>query len=229
MFLDDFALGLLIFVAIVLLYGIVAIHDIPHKIAKDRGHPHQDAIHAAGWISVFTLHVIWPFLWIWATSYREDSAWGLSAGKSGVGNTAYGKKVAQHDRLDPIESEGVIVGSVKTRPNIAKISTVRPNSSADNSRKDEDIKVGEVFKEGVVPGSLKIRPKPGSKSRPMSAADFLPREDGAKEKEIESAEEGVVAGSSRAQPNTASFTSTRPLTAADFLPEEDDAKDKEGK
>lgn len=77
--LDYFALFLLLFVAIVIFYGIIAIHDIPYEIAKRRNHPQQDAIHVAGWISLFTLHVLWPFLWIWATLYREDRGWGFSA------------------------------------------------------------------------------------------------------------------------------------------------------
>ena len=71
------ALGLLIFVALVLFYGIIVIHDIPYEIAKKRNHPHQDAIHVAGWVSLFTLHVLWPFLWIWATLYRPDRGWGF--------------------------------------------------------------------------------------------------------------------------------------------------------
>lgn len=33
------ALGLLFFVALVLFYGIIAIHDIPYDIAKSRNHP----------------------------------------------------------------------------------------------------------------------------------------------------------------------------------------------
>ncbi|MGC1466511.1 MAG: DUF3302 domain-containing protein [Pseudolabrys sp.] len=78
MFLDYFALGVLIFVAVTLFYAIIAIHDIPYEIAKHRNHPHQDAIHVAGWVSLFTLHVIWPFLWIWATVYRPDRGWGFS-------------------------------------------------------------------------------------------------------------------------------------------------------
>ncbi|WP_025661483.1 DUF3302 domain-containing protein [Rhizobium sp. IBUN] len=77
MFLDYFALGVLIFVVITLFYGIIAIHDIPHLIAESRNHPHQDAIHIAGWVSLFTLHAIWPFLFIWATLYREDRGWGI--------------------------------------------------------------------------------------------------------------------------------------------------------
>ena len=39
-FLNYFALGLLFFVVIVLVYGIKAIHDIPARIAKSRHHPH---------------------------------------------------------------------------------------------------------------------------------------------------------------------------------------------
>jgi hypothetical protein len=76
-FLNYFALGLLFFVVIVLVYGIIAIHDIPARIAKARHHPHEDAIHAAGWISLFMLHVLWPFLWIWAMAYKPDRGWGF--------------------------------------------------------------------------------------------------------------------------------------------------------
>ena len=46
-------------------------------IAKKRNHPHADAIHVAGWVSLFTLHVIWPFLWIWATLYQPERGWGM--------------------------------------------------------------------------------------------------------------------------------------------------------
>lgn len=77
MFLNYFALGVLIFVFLVLFYGIIAIHDIPYNIAKKRNHPHADAIHTAGWISLFTLHAIWPFLWIWATLYQPERGWGM--------------------------------------------------------------------------------------------------------------------------------------------------------
>ena len=84
-FLNYFALGLLIFVVVVLFYGIIAIHDIPYLIAKSREHPHQDAIHAAGWVSLFTLHVLWPFLWIWAMAYRPERGWGFSHPPSATG------------------------------------------------------------------------------------------------------------------------------------------------
>lgn len=79
--LDYFALGLLVFVGLVLFYGIIVLHDIPYEIAVHRNHPHQDAIHATGWVSLFTLHALWPFLWIWAMAYRDDRGWGFGDGK----------------------------------------------------------------------------------------------------------------------------------------------------
>ncbi|HEY7662719.1 MAG TPA: DUF3302 domain-containing protein [Xanthobacteraceae bacterium] len=84
-FLNYFALFLLLFVVVVLFYGIIAIHDIPAKIAEARHHPHQDAIHAAGWVSLFTLHALWPFLWIWAMAYRPERGWGMSHQPAGTG------------------------------------------------------------------------------------------------------------------------------------------------
>ena len=87
--LENVALFLLFFVAIVGFYGVIAIHDIPYEIAKSRNHPQQDAIHVAGWVSLFTLHVLWPFLWIWATLYREERGWGFAdSGRAAVGDGA---------------------------------------------------------------------------------------------------------------------------------------------
>lgn len=79
MTLEYVALGILILVVLFIFYGVIAIHDIPYDIARHRDHPQQDAIHVAGWISLFTLHTIWPFLWIWATLYRKDRGWGFTA------------------------------------------------------------------------------------------------------------------------------------------------------
>ncbi|MHC2296257.1 hypothetical protein ACVJBD_000463 [Rhizobium mongolense] len=63
MFLDYFALGVvLVFVVVILFYAVIAIHDIPHLMATARNHPDHDAIHVAGWVRPFTLHAIWPFL-----------------------------------------------------------------------------------------------------------------------------------------------------------------------
>lgn len=68
------ALGSLIYIGATLLFGAIVITGIPHQLAVERNHPHQDAIYFAGWVSLFTLHSIWPLLWIWAAAYRRPDA-----------------------------------------------------------------------------------------------------------------------------------------------------------
>ena len=108
MFLDYAALVILILVALVLFYGIIVIHDIPYEIAVKRNHPHQDVLHVAGWVSLFTLHVLWPFLWIWAMMYHEDRGWGIDT-SGGDGSNALAERLdaieARLDSLDPAKGE----------------------------------------------------------------------------------------------------------------------------
>ncbi len=94
--LEYVSLGVFIFVIIVMFYAIIAIHDIPYEIAVKRNHPHQDVLHVAGWVSLFTLHAIWPFLWIWAMLYREDRGWGMGV--------SAGDDTSLRDRLEAIEA-----------------------------------------------------------------------------------------------------------------------------
>ncbi|RNJ45846.1 hypothetical protein B5V01_11205 [Mesorhizobium erdmanii] len=75
--LNTVALITLIVVLLLVAYGAVAVWAIPYEIAKARNHPHQDAIGAATWVSLFTLGALWPFLWIWAYLYRPDRGWGV--------------------------------------------------------------------------------------------------------------------------------------------------------
>jgi hypothetical protein len=119
-FLNYFALFVLLFVVVVLFYGIIAIHDIPHLIAKGRNHPHQDAIHAAGWVSLFTLHVLWPFLWIWAMAYRPERGWGFTHSPSSVGQSPLSsddvvgrleRRLASIERRLDARDEGVVDGA----------------------------------------------------------------------------------------------------------------------
>jgi len=76
---DVVALVMMIIVVTFLIYVVIYIHDIPYEIAKKRNHPHRDAIHIAGWVSLFLLHVIWPFLWIWAYLYTPGQGWGMES------------------------------------------------------------------------------------------------------------------------------------------------------
>ncbi len=84
MFLDYFALIIMIVAFLILVYAAIYIHDIPYEIARKRRHPHQDAIHVGGWLSLFTLHAIWPLLWIWATLYKPGVGYGFGSGGAGT-------------------------------------------------------------------------------------------------------------------------------------------------
>lgn len=117
--LDFIALGIFITVLITLLYAIIYIHDIPYEIAKKRNHPHQDAIHTAGWVSLFLMHALWPFLWIWATLYKPEKGWGMSAA-DGEKNTSA--------QVDPTQELIALKARVATlEKTLASIAKAKPN------------------------------------------------------------------------------------------------------
>jgi hypothetical protein len=68
MFLEYLALGLLLLIVTGLFYVFMYIHDIPYELAEKRHHPQKDAIYWGCWLSLFTLHVLWPFIFLWAVS-----------------------------------------------------------------------------------------------------------------------------------------------------------------
>jgi hypothetical protein len=100
--LDYVALVLLFVIIGLVIYGIVAVYGIPYEIAKARNHPHQDAIGAATWVSLFTLGALWPFLWIWALAYRPDRGWGFA--KAAPGSDVAGDLAALEHRVASLES-----------------------------------------------------------------------------------------------------------------------------
>ena len=93
-YLNGFALFLLLCIAIGGVYLVIYIHDIPYEIAKKRNHPHQDAFHVAGWVSLFLMHSIWPLLWIWAYWYKEDAPQKVMVERSGA-----------EERIEALEKE----------------------------------------------------------------------------------------------------------------------------
>jgi hypothetical protein len=117
-FLNYFALGLLIFVLITLVYGIIAIHDVPYEIAKKRNHPHQDAIHAAGWVSLFTLHALWPFLWIWAMVFQPDRGWGFKDPTDGEASSKLDELLRRVQHLEAQSKLTESVGAKKKRESV---------------------------------------------------------------------------------------------------------------
>jgi hypothetical protein len=70
-FLDYLALFLMLLSATAIFYLFIYIHELPHKAAERRGHPHAEAIGVACWLSLFTLHALWPIVFIWALSYKR--------------------------------------------------------------------------------------------------------------------------------------------------------------
>jgi hypothetical protein len=100
MFLDYFALTLLVVISVILIYAAIYIHDIPYEMAVKRNHPHQDAIHYGGWLSLFTLHAIWPFLWIWATLYKPGVGYGFGS------DIALGETIAELEKkIDDLQNQ----------------------------------------------------------------------------------------------------------------------------
>jgi hypothetical protein len=69
--LEYVALGLLLIVIVLVFYTFIYLHELPYEVAKHRNHPQQEAIYLACWLSLFTLHAIWPIVFIWAISKRE--------------------------------------------------------------------------------------------------------------------------------------------------------------
>lgn len=123
-FLNYLALGVLVFVVVVLFYGIIAIHDIPHIIAKSRDHPHQDAIHAAGWVSLFTLHALWPFLWIWAMAYRPERGWGFAKAPQ---QAALADELAElRQRIADLEAKTSLEGKLRAQNPTTPGTTIPP-------------------------------------------------------------------------------------------------------
>lgn len=98
------ALGLLITMVTFMIYLLIYIHDIPYEIAKKRGHPHKDAIHIAGWVSMFLLHSIWPLLWIWAYLYTPGEKF-LQMEVTGAGSEEQGKRISQLEEQTRVLTE----------------------------------------------------------------------------------------------------------------------------
>jgi hypothetical protein len=111
MFLDYLALVLLLMSLTLVFFGFIYIHDLPHKIAKEREHPHEEAIHVACWLSLLTLHAMWPIVFTWAVSHKKEThapagSTAPAPGTNGdlVNNDLARRLTAIEERLGKIES-----------------------------------------------------------------------------------------------------------------------------
>jgi hypothetical protein len=108
MFLDYFSLFLLLLSLTMVFFLFIYIHDLPHKIAKQREHPHEEAIHIACWLSLFTLHAMWPLVFTWAVSHKKQPhppEPGPAPGAPGVNGELTGRLAALEQRLQKLEGK----------------------------------------------------------------------------------------------------------------------------
>ncbi len=63
---EIFCLCILCLGLTMVVYFMVWLHGIPHHIAEANNHPHKRIIHHMCWISLFTLHAIWPLVYFWS-------------------------------------------------------------------------------------------------------------------------------------------------------------------
>ena len=135
--LDWVSLGIWIFVICVIVYGIIAIHDIPASIARKHNHPHADAIEAGGWVSLFMLHALWPFLWIWAFYYKpkveEEDLPEIAKLKLEI--ESLNKRLVTieksetailYDRIESLTKRLGAVETVRQAKNVSVVNTVAP-------------------------------------------------------------------------------------------------------
>jgi ABC-type Fe3+ transport system permease subunit len=76
MLLDYFALAVLLVLATAALVIWILLGFMPGRIARDRNHPHADAISVCGWWGVLTMGLLLPVAYIWAFSnprWRDES------------------------------------------------------------------------------------------------------------------------------------------------------------
>jgi hypothetical protein len=119
MFLDYFSLVILLMGLTLVFYTFVYIHDLPYQIAKKRNHPHEEAIHVSCWLSLFTLHAIWPIVYIWAVTHKKSTQGDETAGPDSV---AKSKEADLAARLARLEHRLRIVGILDSEANDQPIS-----------------------------------------------------------------------------------------------------------
>ena len=66
MFVDIFALVVLLVLVVATLAIVVLLGIMPGRIAKQRNHPQADAIRVCGWWGVITMGLLLPLAYIWA-------------------------------------------------------------------------------------------------------------------------------------------------------------------
>jgi hypothetical protein len=66
MFIEIFALVVIVILIVAALAIVVLLGSMPGRIAKQRNHPQADAIRVCGWWGVLTMGLLLPLAYIWA-------------------------------------------------------------------------------------------------------------------------------------------------------------------
>src|SRR5687767_1132864 len=104
MFLSYLSLAILLIGLMLVFYTFIYIHDIPYEQAKKRNHPQAEAIHVACWLSLFTLHAIWPLVFLWAVAKPRPLSVAIASGGSfGTDTTAQERIASLEERLRRLE------------------------------------------------------------------------------------------------------------------------------
>ena len=75
MFIEIFALVVIVILIVAALAIVVLLGSMPGRIARDRNHPQADAIRVCGWWGVLTMGLLLPLAYIWAYTnprWRDD-------------------------------------------------------------------------------------------------------------------------------------------------------------
>jgi hypothetical protein len=62
---EIFCLGLIIFSVVVIVLGIIKVHELPGEIAKKKGHPQAEAIRICSLLGLIVFP-FWMFALVWA-------------------------------------------------------------------------------------------------------------------------------------------------------------------
>jgi hypothetical protein len=109
-------------VIIAVVYGFIWIHDIPYQLAKKRNHPNLHAIHVMGWVSLFTLHAIWPFLFLWALAKKPQIEVIVVGSKPGQGG-APGELALQGEAVGAADAAALRAAISQLQARLDKIET----------------------------------------------------------------------------------------------------------
>lgn len=93
-----FCLAILCLGLTMVVYFMVWLHGIPHHIAEANNHPHKRIIHHMCWVSLFTLHAIWPLVYFWAIMPGKGFAVTVQGTEVGAGDASLLARVAELER-----------------------------------------------------------------------------------------------------------------------------------